>query len=150
MRAFYLAEYEEARVRFPQSPSARKQATTKYGGVASSTLASATQTMKKMAYLGIRIICPVCNTPSDDEDYCTTCGVVFNQFDDEQLKREGSQAKGVIDAVDVVKYECPYCGRPAEFGRVYIPRDLTIYFENTFCPECGVQLIPIYQRVEDY
>lgn len=103
-----------------------------------------------MAYFGNRIICPVCKTASDDDDYCTTCGAIFNQFDDEQLKREGNQAKGVIDAVDIVKYECPYCGRPAEFGRVYIPRDLTIHFENTFCPECGVRMIPIYQRVEDY
>ena len=103
-----------------------------------------------MAYFGTRIICPECNTPSDDEDYCTTCGAIFNEFGDEQLKCEGNQAKGVIDAVDVVKYECPYCGRPAEFGRVYIPRDLTIYFENTFCPECGVRMMPIYQRVEDY
>ena len=129
----------------------RKQAATKYGGVASSTLASATKLKQcKMAYFGTRIICPACNTPSDDEDYCTTCGVVFNEFDDDQLKREGSQAKGVIDAVDVVKYECPYCGRPAEFGRVYIPRDLTIHFENTFCPECGARMMPIYQRVEDY
>ena len=40
---FYLAEYEEARVRISQSPAERKQATTKYGGVASSTLASATK-----------------------------------------------------------------------------------------------------------
>ena len=102
-----------------------------------------------MAYIGNRIICPACNTPSDDDDYCTTCGEVFAQFDDEQLKREGGQAKGIIDAVDVVKYECPYCGKVAEFGRVYIPRDLAIHFETTFCPECGVRLMPIYQRVED-
>ena len=102
-----------------------------------------------MAYFGNRIICPVCKTASDDDDYCTTCGEVFAQFDDEQLKREGGQAKGVIDTVDVVKYECPYCGKPAEFGRVYIPRDLDIHFETTFCSECGVRLMPIYQRVED-
>jgi endogenous inhibitor of DNA gyrase (YacG/DUF329 family) len=87
-----------------------------------------------MAYIGNRIICPACNTPSDDDD---------------QLKREGGQAKGVIDSVDVVKYECPYCGKPAEFGRVYIPRDMAIYFETTFCPECGVRMMPIYQRTEE-
>ena len=102
-----------------------------------------------MAYFGNRIICPVCKTASDDDDYCTTCGAIFNEFEDEELKREVGPSKGVIDAVDVVKYECPYCGKAAEFGRVYIPHDLAIYFEMTFCPECGVRMMPIYQRVED-
>ena len=40
-----------------------------------------------MAYFGNRIICPVCKTASDDDDYCTTCGAIFNEFEDEDLKR---------------------------------------------------------------
>lgn len=99
-------------------------------------------------YYGNRIICPACGMASDDEDYCTECGEVFSQYDDWQLKREGRRWFGIVDAVDVDRYECQYCGITIS-ERVYNPDEMTIEYEQMICPACGARMMPIYKKTEE-
>ena len=46
----------------------------------------------------------------------------------------------------ITRHECPYCGYVTAES-VYIHDEMSIYYGQTVCPECGAMMVPIYKNV---